>query len=682
MSSGKRRKLDGRDPPQSPVSAVSAIAARRRQAASATRSQGNEPTSQAEQLTPGTNSFSALQTLKPDKKATNPSKKRFEQIAQRRSEGHHLIGTEDLPPTRFTISGSFGLRIVDGEVTLAGATLRAAEKMYWVSAPNCVALPVIRTIEETRLELHNDPEFSSLRSLGRLSPLFRRLWNESSETIDGISTTEQSFRIICSSLDAPKKCVIQELVSPPEWNRKLESLLPLPGTNQRATFVCGPKSAGKSTFTRLLTNRLLTCSNGQIPVRRVAVLDLDPGQPEYAPPGTVSLVSVSVPNFGVPFTHAAFDDPSNTILRCHSLASVTPASAPGLFISCATDLYDTYQKSLRTSPLLINTPGWILGTGLDLLVELITRIRPAEVIYMSEDGPAEAVNALENATKNVFSVLPSQPSEFTSRTAAHFRSMQMMSYFHSHVDVESKPPKPQRLIWSTHALTSTRPYVVPYSGGNSGFFGIISYDYQCTPEYLLPSINGSILAMVEIEDRAAFQQLTAAAAPGIRNEQSSTKPREVAVCRTADDLPFIPNPHDATLDPTYCRTIGLALVRAIDLRRKCLHVITPTPSARLEQIRSEGRDVVLVHGRFDTAHWAYTEDLYAKSIQDELLDKDIQMTDEETSEDELEGETTQRAKQDVISAIPWIEILQGNQRRPIGSRVWRVRRDLGRHSID
>ncbi|KAG8407495.1 Polynucleotide 5'-hydroxyl-kinase grc3 [Metarhizium acridum] len=707
MSSSKRRKLDGQGPPQSPVSAVSAIAARRRQAASVAQSQATEPANLAEPLAPSTNSFSALQAPIPDRKATLPPKKRSKQSVALRNDGCRPVAADDpeaaerLPDNRipedrggvleltldegerFVILGCFGIRVVGGEVTLAGATLRAAANINWVSAPHCLAVPVIRTIQDSRLELHNDPGLNSLRKLGRLSPLFRRIWNEPSETVDGTTTGAQTFQIIGSSSDAPRRCVIQELVSPPEWNKKLASLLSISGTSLRTTFVCGPKSTGKSTFSRLLTNRLLTSSsNGENPVKRVAVLDLDPGQPEYAPPGTVSLVCVSNPNFGVPFTHAAFNDPSNTILRCHSLASVTPASAPDLLVSCATDLYGTYQRSLRTCPLIVNTPGWILGTGLDLLVELITRIRPAEVIYMSEDGPADVVDVLKNATKNSFSMLPSQPSEFTSRTAAHFRSMQMMSYYHSHVDIENKRLRPLRLTWSAHAISSARPFMVSYHGSNSGFFGIISYDYQCTPELLADSINGSILAIVEIEGPEAFRQFTAT--PEIRGGRDSTKTPEVVVTRTAEDLPFIPNPDDATLDPQYCKTIGLALVRGLDLKRKCLQVITPTPYASLEKIKVEGRDIVFVHGRFDTPYWAYTEDLFAKSSQDELVDKEVHITDEETSEDEASEERAQPGENEhaMISTIPWIEILDGNQKRPVGSRVWRVRRDLGRRNTD
>ena len=495
---------------------------------------------------------------------------------------------------------------------------------------------------------------------------------------------------IGTSSDAPKRCVIQELTSPPEWNQKLASLVPVAAKNRQwSAFICGPKSSGKSTFLRLLINRLLTSSSeGQAPPKRVAVIDLDPGQPEYAPSGTISLISVSRPNLGAPFTHTNFDDYAHTVLRCHSLAAVTPASAPDLFIDCAVDLYETYQRSLRNCALVINTPGWILGTGLDLLVELITRIRPSETIYMSEEGPADVVDVLKDASKDTFTALPSQPSEFMSRTSAHFRSMQMISYFHSQVSQQnSKLTNDSRIGWSAQPLTSTRPFMVQYQGDSCGILGILSYNYQPPKELLAASIDGSILAIVEIEDSSAFQRLEYH--PGHKSGAEIARDAEIpniSVSRTEDGLPFIANPNDVTLDPRYCRTIGLALVRGIDKKRRCLLLVTPVPLTKLEHIRLQGRNIILLHGQFDTPHWAYTEDLYTnKSTQDELVDNEIQITDEGTSDDEAEDEAEQAGrttKRNETSAVPWVEILNGNEKRPVGSRVWRVRRDLGRNTSD
>lgn len=95
------------------------------------------------------------------------------------------------------VIGSFGVRVVQGEVTLAGATLRPSETIEWVHAPHCHAIPVLRTVENTRLELHPDLNARGLRQLSRISPLFRRMWNEPSETDQGKKISrEATFQIV------------------------------------------------------------------------------------------------------------------------------------------------------------------------------------------------------------------------------------------------------------------------------------------------------------------------------------------------------------------------------------------------------------------------------------------------------------------------------------------------------
>ncbi|KAG6005965.1 hypothetical protein E4U43_000514 [Claviceps pusilla] len=683
MSSSKRRKLEGELPPPSPVSAVSAIAARRRLGASAVQSQSNSP----EPMTSSTNPFSALQSPKPQKSKdeARSSRKSAKQSLLHRNDANRPNASPAPQGARFIVLGCFGIRVVTGEVTIAGATLRSSENIFWVYAPHCLAMPVIRTTQDSRLRLHNDTNSIHLKKLGRLSPLFKRLWNEPAEANDDAG--KRSFRFIGTSSDVPKKCVIQELISPPEWNKLLASIAPTTASgNEYSAFICGPKSAGKSTFARLLTNRLLTTSHGES--KAVIVLDLDPGQPEFAPPGTVSLVRVSRPNLGAPFSHTSFGDPGNTVVRCHALASVTPASSPDLFIACATDMYEFYQRFHRKSPLIINTPGWVLGTGLDLLVTLITRMRPAQVIYMSEEGPVDVVETLEEATKREFSTLPSQPSDFMSRTSAHFRSMQMMSYFHSHVQPESKTAKTSSVRWLSQPLSHARPYVVQYEGTNQGILGILSYDCQTPPHLLAASINGAILAIVEIEAPAAFREIH-----DTKSTIGDATGADVEIWRTPERLPLLVNATDGTLDPRYCRTIGLALIRGIDAQNKLLQILTPLPLSALEEIQSQGRSIVLVHGSFDSPHWAYTEDLYAEQTNqddDTTVEKDLDMSDGDSNDEDDDDGLVEcsrsaqgnRAYACDASTVPWIETLTGNQKRPVGSRVWRVRRDLGKSNGD
>ncbi|KEY67913.1 hypothetical protein S7711_02124 [Stachybotrys chartarum IBT 7711] len=732
MSSSKRRKLEPEDAAKqagSPVSAVSALAARRR-LAEAAQEQPSKASTASKPPDTRANPFTPLQSLKGkehgkaipplakpnrgasrrreeaaadgkgqrwsriEEQAGNPSDvvipaKSIQYSSFRPSKRNHLVkagGVIELrlaQTERFMVLGTFGVRVLTGEVTVLGSFIRASETVHWVSAPHCYAVPVLRTSENTSLELHNDPNTNSLRGLGPLSPLFRGIWNEASA-----SSRRSTFQILYSSDDAPKRSLVQDLVSPPAWNQKLAALVAQTRRNGSwAGFICGPKSSGKSTFSKLLANRLLTCTE---PARDgVAIIDLDPGQPEFCPAGTLSLVHLVQPNFGPPFTHMdahRHHKGGYKVVRWHPLASVTPASAPDLYMECTFDLINTYRKVLAGRPLLINTPGWILGTGLELLVEIIKRLNPDEVIYMSEDGPADTVEALRDASKKTFSALPSQQSEFTSRTAAHLRAMQTLSYFHTANSEDVKPqPTPS---WSILPLSSISPWIVRYWGPNKSLTGILCYDYQAQPDLLAETINGMVLAAVEIEDEQAFRGLSRTQAPAESSSKSTQdlgqigRFTDLVVVSTPEGIPYIPNPDDVALDPQFSRCIGLVLVRGIDKANGAIHLLTPIPQSEIKEIKSRGRDIVLVHGKFDAPTWAYTEELYRRSSQEEGSGIGVEVMDEDTDEDCSDEQLEDVALAHDVTATPWVESLRENEKRPIGSRVWRVRRDLGRGNGD
>lgn len=93
---------------------------------------------------------------------------------------------------------------------------------------------------------------------------------------------------------------------------------------QLRVLVCGPKASGKSTFSRYLLNHVLSpapeTENGYINTDGCAFLDLDPGQPEFAPMGQVYLAHLRAPFFGPPFTHPSLDDSRDgQILRAHHI---------------------------------------------------------------------------------------------------------------------------------------------------------------------------------------------------------------------------------------------------------------------------------------------------------------------------------------------------------------------------
>ncbi len=97
------------------------------------------------------------------------------------------------------ILGSYGIEVRQGEATIAGAILTPADGVQWVHSPHCHAVPVLRTADDTVLELQPHPAAKGLRELGQLNPAFANLWNESSQTTDSRSKSSPTFQIVCVS---------------------------------------------------------------------------------------------------------------------------------------------------------------------------------------------------------------------------------------------------------------------------------------------------------------------------------------------------------------------------------------------------------------------------------------------------------------------------------------------------
>lgn len=472
-------------------------------------------------------------------------------------------------------------------------------------------------------------------------------------------------------------------------------------------MLCGPKSSGKSTFAKFLINRLLSTladaaqSKKLIKTMSVALLDLDPGQPEYSPPGQLSLVHVFEPNFGPPFAHPIPNGKSK-VVRSHAIAAISPSLDPSLYMACVADLFAHYRNLLTTEPncpLVINTPGWVFGTGLEILVELIAQVLPSEIIYMSQDGPAEVVTTLREAAKlTPVLTLPSQVSEYTTRTAAHFRTMQSMSYFHL------ETARKASLAWNSLPLTSMPPWEIKYSGENPRLVGVMCYGEQPPANLLADTINGSLVAIVVIDDMAAIpgwnlegddsessmQVIDEMHDTEIRAfDQNFPQPQQLErplILPTPDEeIPYF-NPSNAiSLDPRYSHCIGLALVRGIDVAQRRLQVLTPILPTLIDDINHAGKPIVLISGKLDTPGWAYIEELTQKTVLDKVARKqgggELGADDQESSDLEAFEDVDQAEKRslgDGFRNAPWVDKLEGSRGRGLGSRVWRVRRDLGR----
>lgn len=468
-----------------------------------------------------------------------------------------------------------------------------------------------------------------------------------------------------------------------KWSSTIKSL------SQRGhglkALICGPKGAGKSTFGRYLLNHLLSpapqTDKGPGSPDGVAYLDLDPGQPEFAPMGNIYLAHLREPFFGPPFSHSALENSRHgTMIRCHHIGATSPKEDSDHYALATMNLLDQYRVLLATypqCPLIINFPGWIFGLGLEVVTWLIRSMGLSDVIYMSEKGPDEVVQSLRYASTEAnvaLTTLPSQPIDFVSRSSAQFRSMQMQSYFHA-----SQPNGLQNPFWSSAPLAYHKPVCVSYAGEKQGISGIMVLGNRHDPAVLKDIIDGSVVSIVAIEDPSAIDSpLEHGEEEKITEEDDSVDMQDAKDqqgpqrLKETLDKHIVRCPHTSLpylfcgagsctpLNPKASRSLGLALVRAINTRTHHLELTTPIPSARVREALELGHSLVLVRGMLDSPDWAISEEFHAarNAEQDYVSSLSLAKKRGEEGSSSQAGDLLQRLRGRVkrASRAPWMSV--------------------------
>nr|XP_020017496.1 polynucleotide 5'-hydroxyl-kinase NOL9 isoform X2 [Castor canadensis] len=133
-------------------------------------------------------------------------------------------------------------------------------------------------------------------------------------------------------------------------------------------LVCGTQDIGKSTFNRYLINQLLNS------ISCVDYLECDLGQTEFTPPGCISLLNITEPVLGPPFTH------QRTPQKMVYYGKPSCKNNYENYVEIIKYVFSSYR---RESPLIINTMGWVSDEGLLLLIDLIRLLSPSHVIQLS-----------------------------------------------------------------------------------------------------------------------------------------------------------------------------------------------------------------------------------------------------------------------------------------------------------
>ncbi|CAP81244.1 Polynucleotide 5'-hydroxyl-kinase grc3 [Penicillium rubens] len=621
--------------------------------------------------------------------------------------------------TNLALLGHYDLWVKRGVVSLMGAKLHPSSQLHRVYAPSTHSLPIIKCVAgvdgEAEVEIKSCT--SGISRLRDLSPLYQRIWAGENTAADKITLkgaakdSKRTFSVLYTSADDSLNRHIRPLHLDKKWSASMKALSQRQG--QLRVLICGPKASGKSTFSRYLLNHVLSptpeTENGYTNTDGVAFLDLDPGQPEFAPMGQVYLARLHSPFFGPPFTHPSLDDSRDgEIVRAHHIGAASPKEDPDHYALAVMDLMDQYRSLLEKHPqcpLIINYPGWIFGQGLEVATWLVRSLGLSDVVYMSEKGPSEVVDPLGLAAQEArvpLTILPSQPTDFVSRSSAQLRAMQIQSYFHM-----SYPNDLRTSLWSDVPLSRTRPITVDYAGARQGILGVMVMGSQISPDLLHETLEGAIVGVVTVESpRAIMGGMATSETPNDEDHEdidmesanpSAGNSAELSIAdsivRTSEDLPylFVGSGSCIPLDPKASNCLGLALVRSIDTSSRKLELSTPIPSSHLEKAIEQGHGIVLVRGQLDNPNWAISEEYYAARAAERRYQQSTSGprkagdsgSDQAQELDPAEHNRTLALLRERVrraSNVPWMTVVEDNSRhqREVAARreksLWKLRK--------
>ena len=264
------------------------------------------------------------------------------------------------PTTRICLIGRASIQLVKGKVNLMGYHVTLME-IIQVESPSWTSALTMTCLEEgTELKLQ------SLHGQGQ----------------------ERTFRL-CLPADT------RPTLLPPTWISAVDTVVKDWSTSKDAAMldlntisrparllICGAKGVGKSTCLRYTINRLLAVTDS------IMVLDCDAGQPEFSPPGLLTLSEIRHPVLSPPHLHMAAKH-----VGASFFGQTTSKADPTLYLSMITALLQQYTQIVNERhagngtklPLLINTDGWVKGLGSHILTTLLDIIHPDHIIQILGD---------------------------------------------------------------------------------------------------------------------------------------------------------------------------------------------------------------------------------------------------------------------------------------------------------
>jgi hypothetical protein len=306
---------------------------------------------------------------------------------------------------------------------------------------------------------------------------------------------------------------------------------------------------------------------------------------------------------------------AHTPARAHFLGDTTPRDEPARYLAMLEELLGFYarENASQTMPLIVNTPGWVKGLGADLASRLehlacptlIIDMRAAPEAVTGPDGDADVDSGQDDeaeALAEAESMRPCQGEPYYDGSGALLGAAPtIVPLYGARVAARSTPADGRILALLAHLharpvsgqvctrfdferpLCEMRPVLVDVQQGLAGGLHVLPFVASVAPALRLAVLNASLVAIVRLDevDRAA---------------QDSHPPSHFGLQQPWDRALVQPLPEPAS---SHC--VALAVLRAIDVPRGQLSLLTSAAAAQLRDARGH---FALVRGAIDVPVWA------------------------------------------------------------------------------
>ncbi|KAM4703283.1 polynucleotide 5'-hydroxyl-kinase NOL9 [Rhinophrynus dorsalis] len=333
-------------------------------------------------------------------------------------------------------------------------------------------------------------------------------------------------------------------------------------------LVCGPRNVGKSTFIRYLINKLLN----HLPC--VSHLDCDLGQTEFTPPGCVSLLNITKPVLGPPFTH------QQEAQKMVFFGETTCEQDMERFVESVKYVITSYR---REQPLIINTMGWVKGFGLLLLIDLIHLLSPTHIVQITAKGSDD----MEPLTKKYiqdsagFLTKGSSPAKNKVKEFESSDEEEQEDYAEG-LHVRSLA-RHQLIAFETDFTGSGEAGNVRCHSGilrDLAMLGYLSKLQQFDLDHIIP-LN-SLLPYEVPFSAVALRVVHSDVAPS--HIMYSVNASWVGLCRILDDIISEGDGPVILTQTPICDCLGFGIVRGVNIEKKVYHILTPVPPESLRLV--------------------------------------------------------------------------------------------------